>query len=236
MSHLHYNPKQHHVQLSIFQLRSICLDFYNKIAPDECKHRKNIDKCKVSDVTILALMLLKSELAIKSQRKFYRFYQLIIGSLFLERSRFNRRCRYLVPIFQLIRERMNQLDFQELVVINSFPMFLCHPIRNYRAKLLNDVANIGYNASKQMWFYGFKVHMAVTESGYILNYIVTHASVPDLPVAKELLAGLKAPYILADLAYLSKTLNQEFKEHQMTLWTPLRSNMEGAEEHNNPDL
>lgn len=236
MSHLHYNPKQHHVQLSISQLRSICLDFYNKIAPDECKHRKNIDKCKVSDVTILALMLLKSELAIKSQRKFYRFYQLIIGSLSLERSRFNRRCRYLVPIFQLIRERMNQLDFQELVVIDSFPMFLCHPIRNFRAKLLNDVANIGYNASKQMWFYGFKVHMAVTESGYILNYIVTPASVHDIQVAKELLAGLKAPYILADLAYLSKTLNQEFKEHQMTLWTPLCSNMEGAEDHNNPDL
>ncbi|MGT2736422.1 transposase [Streptococcus orisratti] len=53
-------------------------------------------------------------------------------------------------------------------------------MRNTRDKLLEGFADIGYNASKRMWFYTFTVHMAVTESGYILNHIVTPASVHDL--------------------------------------------------------
>lgn len=101
---------------------------------------------------------------------------------------------------------------------------------------MNDFANIGYNASKQMWFYGFKVHMAITESGYILNYIVTLASVHDSQVAKEILDGIKAPYVLADLGYLSKALKLDLESRRVSLWTPLRSNMDGANQHNNYNI
>lgn len=190
----------------------------------------------MSDVDILVLMLLQSEVGIKSQRKFYRMYQLFSKSNRLERSRFNRRCRYLRPLLQLIRQRLNQCDFQELVIIDSFPMLLCQPIRNSRAKLLRGIANIGFNASKQMWFYGFKVHMAVTESGYILNYIVTPASVHDIQATKELLDGLGFPYVLADLGYLSENLRQDLERSGVTLWTPLRKNMPKAREHNNEKI
>lgn len=53
MSHLHYTPKHHHHQLSMAQLRLICQELYESVAPAECKCRKNIDKCKVSDIAIL---------------------------------------------------------------------------------------------------------------------------------------------------------------------------------------
>lgn len=236
MGHLQYKPKHHHLQLSVAQLRKICRKFYQELAPTECAKRKNITLCKVSDVDILTLMLLQTELGIKSQRKFYRMYCFFSRVKRLERSRFNRRCRYLRPLLQLIRQRLNQCDFQELVIIDSFPMPLCQPIRNSRAKLLKDFANIGFNAAKQMWFYGFKVHMAVTESGYILNYIVTPASIHDMRATKELLDGLKFPYILADLGYLSEELRQDLERRGVTLWTPLRKNMPGANKHNNEKI
>ncbi len=51
--------------------------------------------------------------------------------------------------------------------------------------------------------YGFKVHMLVTLSGYILNYIVTPASVHDIKVVYELLDGCRQSVILGDLGYLS---------------------------------
>ncbi|WP_080979004.1 transposase [Streptococcus constellatus] len=54
-------------------------------------------------------------------------------------------------------------------------------------KVLNEVVNIGYCTFKNMWSYGLKVHLAVTESGYILDYLVTLASVHDIQVAEELL-------------------------------------------------
>ena len=68
-----------------------------------------------------------------------------------------------------------------------------------------------------MWFYGFKVHVAVTKSGYILNYIVTPTSVHDRKVAKELLDEIRAPYVLADLGYLSKALKLDLKSRGVTL-------------------
>ena len=69
-----------------------------------------------------------------------------------------------MPLLQLICLYFNQLDFDELVIIDSFPVLLCQPVRNHQAKVLKEVANIGYCASKNMWFYGFKIHLAVTES------------------------------------------------------------------------
>ncbi|MCK3958831.1 IS982 family transposase, partial [Streptococcus suis] len=88
-------------------------------------------------------------------------------------------------------------------------------------------------ASKHLWFYGFKVHMLVTLSGYILNYVVTPASVHDIKVVYELLEGCKQSVILGDLGYLSSELKKDLEQEGYHLWTPFRKNMTGSEEHNN---
>ena len=123
----------------------------------------------------------------KSQRKFYQLICNFFGFTGLERSRFYLRARYLTPLLRLILLYFNQLDFDELVIIDSFPILLFQPVRNHRIKVLNKVVNIGYCTFKNMWSYGLKVHLAVTVSGYILDYLVTLASVHDIQVAEELL-------------------------------------------------
>ena len=132
-------------------------------------------------------MLFQAEIGMKAQRKFYQLIRNFFGFTRLERSHFYRRSRYLTPLLRLIRPYFNQLDFDELVIIDSFPVLLCQPVRNHRIKFLNEVVNIGYCTFKNMWSYGLKVHLAVTESGYILDYLVTLASVHDIQVAEELL-------------------------------------------------
>ena len=94
----------------------------------------------------------------------------------------------------------------EIAIIDSFPLPLCQPVRNHRVTSFKGLADIGYNASKHLWFYSFKVHMLVTLSGYILNYVVTPASVHDIKVAYELLEGCKQLVILGDLGYTQKGL------------------------------
>ena len=98
------------------------------------------------------------------------------------------------------------------------------------------MAEIGYNASKNLWFYGFKIHMLVTLSGYILNYVVTPASVHDLRAVNELLENCQQPYILVDLGYLSRELREHLEQKGYHLWTPLRQNMTGAKQHNHRKL
>lgn len=59
--------------------------------------------------------------------------------------------------------------------------------------------------------------MDVIKSLYIINYIITPISVHDIQAVKELLLDMVALYVLADLIYLSKSLEFDFKEYHMIL-------------------
>ena len=233
MSHLQYTAKSHHLQWSIKQLSKICHQFYRDHCPEDFKHRRNVNLSKVSDESVLVLLLLQAELGIPSQRHFYRICHLFPCGRLLERSRFNRRARQLIWLVQMIRQALNtQISPASMVIIDSFPLPLCQPVRNYRARIFKGSADIGYNASKHLWLYGFKVHMLVTLSGYILNYLVTPASVHDSRAVHDLLENCRQPYILADLGYLSQELKESLKQKGYHLWTPLCQNMTGAKQHN----
>lgn len=234
MSHLQYTAKSHHLQWNMKLLSKICHQLYRDYCPDSLKHRRNVSLSKVSDESLLVLLLLQAELRIKSQRHFHRICQLFPCGRLLERSRFNRRSRQLIWLLQLIRQAMNdQVSSNNMVIMDSFPLPLCQSVRNHRASIFEGLVDIGYNASKHLWFYGFKVHMLVTLSGYILNYIVTSASVHDIKAVEDLLEGCQQSVILADLGYLSQALKDRLKQRGYHLWTPLRQNMEGASQHNN---
>ena len=141
----------------------------------------------------------------------------------------------LVWLEQIIRQAINtQISPNNIVITDSFPLSLCQPVRHHRAHVFYELADIGYNSSKHLWFYGFKVHMLVTLSGYILNYVVTPApaSIHDIRAVDGLLENCSQPYVLADLAYLSYELREQLKQKGYHLWTPLRQNMARAKQHN----
>ncbi|WP_029752465.1 IS982 family transposase [Streptococcus suis] len=234
MSHLQYTAKSHHLQWNVRQLSQICHHFYHNYCPDSFKYRRNVGLVKVSDESLLVLLLIQAELGITSQRHSYTICHLFPCGQLLERSRFNRRSKQLIWLVQLIRKAMSEmLPSDKLAIIDSFPLPLCQPVRNHRVTIFKGLADIGYNASKHLWFYGFKVHMLVTLSGYILNYVVTPASVHDIKVVYELLEGCKQSVILGDLGYLSSELKKDLEQEGYHLWTPFRKNMTGSEEHNN---
>lgn len=237
MSHLQYTAKSHHLQWNIQQLSKICSKLYHDYCPQSFKHRRNVSQVKVSDQSLLVLLLLQAELGITSQRHFYRICPLFPCGRLLEQSRFNRRARQLIWLVQIIRQAMNDhLSMSNIAIIDSFPLPLCQPVRNHSVSIFNTIADVGYNASKHMWFYGFKVHMLVTLSGYILNYIVTPASVHDIRAVDNLLENCRQSVILADLGYLSQELRERLKQQGYHLWTPFRQNMEGAKQHNHWNL
>ena len=122
----------------------------------------------------------------------------------------------------------------DMVIMDSFPLPVCLPARNAKVRSFRDQATVAYNPSKKIWFYGFKAHMLVTLSGFIVNYGVTPASVHDRQVAEDLLENTTFPVVLADLGYLSKVLKQHLTRKDYRFWTPLRRNMVmvKAKQHN----
>lgn len=63
----------------------------------------------------------------------------------------------MVPIKIIRDEYIKFLDNQARdSEIDSFPCPLCATIRNRRAKLFSDIANMGYNATIDLYYYGLK--------------------------------------------------------------------------------
>lgn len=212
----------------------ICRHWYRLYAPAEFTHRRNIDQIKTTDSLILALLIWQAKTGIESQRRFCECFNC------LSHSRFNRRSRQLLQLIYQIRQEMNKkVDLNgQFLIIDSFPVPVCQPIRNYRAKIFRGYANIGYKATKKIYFYGFKVHAIVSDDGYILDYVVTKASVHDARETVELLENTHPSnyYLLGDEGYLGKELHQQLKQMGYELWTPYRKNMTGAKKHNDHQL
>ena len=207
-------------------------------APRKFMERRNIEHVKLSDAEIMALMLLKTQYHVPTWTAFYDLVQATIPSLpLLEYSRLIRRINQVTPVFQAIRRGLlTWTTPSQTAIIDSYPLPLCQGVRNARARLFAGIANIGYNATKQLYFYGLKVHMIVEPSGLILDYEVTPASIHDVKAAPELLQNCPCPQILADVGYVGKDLRSKVKQQGHDIWTPYRSNMKGAKEHNNPTL
>ena len=203
---------------------------YKLYAPDALKQRRNINRCKISDSSILALLIWQASLGVESQR---RFCEKLVN---LSHSRFNRGARMLLPLIYLIRHGLNEeVDLSgDILIIDSFPVPVCQPIRNCRAKIFRGYADIGYKATQKIYYYGFKVHAIVSDDGYLLDYIVTKASVHDAKETVELITNAHPDnrYLLGDEGYLDKNLHQRLEQMGYTLWTPYRKNMENAQKHN----
>ena len=220
----------HHLQVSFSRLNIICRCLYKLYAPDALKQRRNINRCKISDSFILAMLIWQASLGVESQR---RFCEKLVN---LSHSRFNRRARMLLPLIYLIRHGLNEeVDLSgDILIIDSFPVPVCQPIRNRRAKIFRGYADIGYKATKKIYYYGFKVHAIVSDDGYLLDYIVTKASVHDAKETVELITNAHSDnrYLLGDEGYLGKNLHQRLEQMGYTLWTPYRKNMKNAQKHN----
>lgn len=108
-------------------------------------------------------------------------------------------------------------------IIDSFPIPLCQPIRNLRSNVLEDYADIGYNATKDQYYYGCKCHALVSESGYVIDYLITPASKADSAVTEDLLSQFATPTVLGDMGYLGQALHDRLKG--IELITPVRKNM-----------
>jgi hypothetical protein len=88
----------------------------------------------------------------------------------LEKSRFNRR---LHAISMLINDLFHQVgmilkessDCTEYL-LDSFPVAMCDNIRIFNVKLIKSEEYRGYIASKKRYFYGVRVQLLTTKSGY----------------------------------------------------------------------
>ena len=198
---------------------------YQTSVPLEVQNRKNVHLA-TSDCLVIACYLWGVLHFSETLKAKHQLAQSLFPN-FLEYSRFVRRCNALLLSIQLIRQALVFKEFEgiDVSIIDSFPIPLCQPIRNFRSKVLGDYANIGYNATKGQYFYGCKCHALVSESGYVIDYVISPASIADSTMAEKVLSQFGTPIVLGDMGYLGQVLHDRLELKEIELITPVRMNM-----------
>ena len=211
-------------------------ELYFKFVPDTIRLRRNINQQKQPDTVILATIIWGIRLGFPTQISTYQAVcAFLYPDVFPSHSRYCRLSGNLKEVIKIIRyEYVKSLENQaKYAVIDSFPCPLCATIRNRRAKLFSEVANIGYNATKELYYYGFKISLSVDSKGFPIAYEVTSASIHDVNMAYDLVEQAPNKQILADKGYVSEKLKQECHAIGVDLWTPPRKNQQLDEKVDN---
>ena len=111
--------------------------------------------------------------------------------------------------------------------VDSTPVRVCHNKRIKRNKVFRDIAQVG--RSTMGWFYGFKLHIVISDKGEILNFAITQANVDDRePLKNE--GFLKAVFdkLFADKGYISEKLAGILFVNDIQLITSIRNNMKNS--------
>ncbi|WP_137631948.1 IS982 family transposase [Secundilactobacillus hailunensis] len=223
--HLKTIPKSNLIQATVRKFVKIVTPIY-QLLPKYFRLRQNYRQLKVSDITIIACMLARIDLRDPSETHFHHIL-MAAGIVVPERSRYNRRCRNLFQIMKVIRQYLLKRYRHDCTyeIIDSAPITLVSARRSNQAKVLRAIACKGYNATKHLYYYGFKLHAVMDNAGYFVNWELTPANVDDRKPVEELLREAPAHQILADGGYLSRTLQKRLKSQEINFWFPLRKNM-----------
>ena len=127
----------------------------------------------------------------------------------------------LIPLWGYLRTQFGRCS--GISFIDSTPICVCHNARISSHKVFDGLAKRGRNSVG--WFYGFKLHVVVNDSGELLATCLTAGNVDDrapLPKLTKRLFGK----LFGDRGYISKALFEElFNNQNLQLITKLRKNM-----------
>lgn len=145
-------------------------------------------------------------------------------------SRFNRRRRNLMGIFNQIRRiLLGWLDIAQdkQCVIDSLPIPVVqfHLVPASTGDWAAYDADFGQVSSKKETIFGFKLHLLVTLNGLILDFVLAPASATDLDVGFGLLSDYTDLTVLGDKGYINATkAAQLWADNRLRLLTIPRRN------------
>jgi len=112
-------------------------------------------------------------------------------------------------------------------VNDSIPIVVAGGKRSGRAKAASEICGKGYCASKDMWYYGVKLH-TVAQCNYKslptpALMTVSKASEHDLPVAKEMLDDVFNIRVFGDTAFADKEWKSDMRsKNNVEILTPIK--------------
>jgi IS5 family transposase len=145
-------------------------------------------------------------------------------------SRFNRRRRNLASLINRIRQILLSAidistDCQCIIDSLPVPVIQFHLVPSSRNNWRCYDADYGRVESRKQTIFGYKLHLLITMSGVIVDFVLAPASASDIEIGHELLSGHQRKQVVGDKAYISAAVSQELAQrNQIELLTLPRRN------------
>lgn len=150
-----------------------------------------------------------------------------------DRTLFVRQAANLWQFKALIQQRIvaqTEQLFAALQVIDTMPLPVCQWVRGVRDKCFPSVADYGYCAAKDQYYYGFKLGLRVSRIGMITCAALFPARPHDVNFTEELAVG--GMTVLGDKGFLDPFRQALLADRYGTqLIVPLRKNMKEPDEN-----
>lgn len=178
-------------------------DLYKELAPEAVRERPRHERIEMSDSEVLTLSVVQEALSIDSEASFLRLVRRDYGHLFprlLSRDRYSRRRMALTGVALLLFRRLADRfeRYARWLVFDSAPIETAAFVRSQSAGVSMPEAAYGYIPAKKRHFFGFRLHMVVTDEGAISDFALCPANVDERTVAREVLRRYDGCYVLAD--------------------------------------
>lgn len=129
-------------------------------------------------------------------------------------------------------------DLTEDSLIDSFPVMLSRGRKAKRCQTAAEIANFGYCSSKDIYYYGVKLHnLAIRRFKQLplpASVFLTPASTHDLTAFKEQDLQVPTRNLFADKAYADAELKAKLAAQNVTLLTPYKSKRNEPIQFNEP--
>ena len=109
-----------------------------------------------------------------------------------------------------------------LSYVDSTHLSVCHPKRIYRHKVFKGLAALG--KSTMGWFFGFKLHLIISEKGDLLKAQLTPGNVDDRKPLRQMTSHLTG-LLFGDKGYISQELFDDLYGRGLKLVTGLKAKM-----------
>jgi hypothetical protein len=113
-------------------------------------------------------------------------------------------------------------DSSGIQFVDSTSIIVCKNKRIFNHKVFSGIAQRG--KSSMGWFFGFKLHIVVSDTGELLAFKLTPGNTDDREPVTDLSEGLFGK-LIGDKGYISKILFETLFANGLQLITPIRRNM-----------
>jgi hypothetical protein len=224
----------HNLAANFGKFFDVCNKFGNKFTNEKGNVPRRGVVPKFSDLEVVALSLTAEALSIDSESLLFSKLQTEYKADFpnlISRRQYNDRRKLLFDLTEKIRKAIaaDIDEFEDTYCIDSKPIELCRLARAKRNVIgkndLEKAPSIGYCASHNRYYFGYKLHILCGLRGVVHSFDLTKAAVADIHYLQDIKTQISDCKILGDKGYLSCAIQLDlFQTANIRLKVPMRKN------------